>query len=87
VMAGQVGVKDHLHIGEKTVLCAQAGIMNDVPPGVAYVGSPAIPVREKMQLLAHEQKLPEMRKTLKALEQRVAELSRLVAPRERPEAA
>jgi UDP-3-O-[3-hydroxymyristoyl] glucosamine N-acyltransferase len=87
VMAGQVGIKDHVHIGEGTTLCAQCGVMNDIPPGVTYVGSPAIPVREKMQLLAHQNKLPEMRKTLKALEQQVAALARLVELRAHPEAA
>lgn len=86
MMAGQVGVRDHVHIGAGAVLGAQAGVMNEIPPGEAYVGSPAIPIREQMQMFAHERKLPEMRKELRALAQQVAKLAPAV-PRVCPEAA
>jgi len=68
VMAGQVGVGDHLRIGERVVLAAQSGVMNDLGAGQTYLGSPAIPVRERMQLHAATAKLPEMRKQLRRLE-------------------
>ena len=35
VMAGQVGVRDHVHIGRGAVLGAMAGITSDVPEGAA----------------------------------------------------
>ncbi len=76
VMAGQVGVRDHIHIGDGTQLGAKAGAMSDIPPGVQYVGAPAQPEREFFQSLIGVSKLPEMRKQLKQLLRDVAELQR-----------
>lgn len=68
VMAGQVGIGDHLHIGDRVVIAAQSGVMNDLASCQTYLGSPAIPARERMQLHAATAKLPEMRKQLRHLE-------------------
>ena len=46
VLAGQVGVAGHLKIGAGARIAAQSGLMNDVPPGAAYGGSPAMPVTD-----------------------------------------
>ncbi len=46
VMGGQVGVAGHLNIGTGAKLAAKAGVTRDVPPGQAYGGFPAVPVRE-----------------------------------------
>ena len=46
VMGGQVGVAGHLKIGAGSRLAARSGLMNDMPPGAAYGGAPAIPVKE-----------------------------------------
>lgn len=74
VLAGQVGVRDHVQIGDKAVICAQAGVMNDVTPAAMLVGSPAIPNRDQMLVLAASYKLPEMRKQIKALQKIVEQL-------------
>ncbi len=67
VMAGQVGIGDHLTIGDRTTLAAQSGVMNDLKGNQTYLGSPAIPVREQMQIHALVNRLPEMRKQLRQL--------------------
>jgi len=67
VMAGQVGVPDHCHIGDQVTLGAKSGVMRDVPNGQTMVGIPATPERMQMQQLAALQRLPEMRKQLRAL--------------------
>ena len=67
VMAGQVGIGDHLTIGDRTTLAAQSGVMNDLQGNQTYLGSPAIPVREQMQIHALINRLPEMRKQLRQL--------------------
>lgn len=72
VMAGQVGIGDHIQIGEKTTLCAKAGIMNDVPSGEVYLGIPATPIREQMQIMACVNKLPELRSQVRALAKQLA---------------
>jgi UDP-3-O-[3-hydroxymyristoyl] glucosamine N-acyltransferase len=86
-MAGQVGVRDHVHVGDRAVLCAQAGIMNEVPVGAVFLGSPAMAERDQMHVWALERKLPEMRKALKALTRQVEELTRISKPAARAEAA
>lgn len=67
VLAGQVGVRDHVHLGNQVTVGAQAGVMTDVPDRAVYVGSPARPEREHMQMLAATLRLPEMRKEFKRL--------------------
>jgi UDP-3-O-[3-hydroxymyristoyl] glucosamine N-acyltransferase len=67
VMAGQVGIADHINIEDKVVLCAQSGVMHDCKEGVVYMGSPAIPLREQMQVYALERRLPEIRKEVRTL--------------------
>ncbi len=75
VLAGQVGVKDHVHIGKGVVVGAQGGVSKSLPPGGVYWGTPAIPHREMLQVLAHLYKLPELAK-------RVAELENALKKRE-----
>jgi UDP-3-O-[3-hydroxymyristoyl] glucosamine N-acyltransferase len=74
VMAGQAGLRDHIHIGDKAVLGAMSGVMNDVAAGATMLGIPATPERDQMLILATVQKLPEMRKQLKAIEKAIAQL-------------
>jgi UDP-3-O-[3-hydroxymyristoyl] glucosamine N-acyltransferase len=76
VMAGQVGVRDHVHIGEKAVLGAMAGVINDVPDNARVVGIPATPEREQMVKQAALSKLPDMRRQLKQIQTAVERLLR-----------
>ncbi|QDU58628.1 UDP-3-O-(3-hydroxymyristoyl)glucosamine N-acyltransferase [Aeoliella mucimassa] len=74
VMAGQVGVRDHVHIGEGARIGAMAGVSNDIAPGVVAFGAPATPERDQKILLASLAKLPELRKQFKQLQKAVREL-------------
>lgn len=73
-LAGQVGVAGHLTIGKGTVATAQTGIPNSVDAGSFISGYPAIPNREWLKASAVFRKLPELRKTVVELEQRLADL-------------
>jgi UDP-3-O-[3-hydroxymyristoyl] glucosamine N-acyltransferase len=42
-LGGQAAVAGHLRVGKGARIGAQAGVMSDVPPGAALVGSPARP--------------------------------------------
>lgn len=57
VLAGQVGLTGHLKIGAGAQIGAQSGVMNDVPPGARWGGSPAKPMREHMREVASLAKL------------------------------
>ena len=80
VMAGRVGVKDHVHIGDRAVIGAMAGIMGDVDPDVRIVGIPATPEKEQMRMQVALQRLPEMQKTVKQLQKEVEELKKGSSP-------
>lgn len=67
VLAGQVGLKDHVTLGDHAVVGAKAGVMDDCQGHQVYLGSPAMPQRDQMQIFAIQRKLPEMRRELKSL--------------------
>jgi UDP-3-O-[3-hydroxymyristoyl] glucosamine N-acyltransferase len=73
-LAGQVGVAGHLTIGKGVIATAQTGIPNSVDAGAFISGYPAIPNRDWLKSSAVFRKLPELRKLISDLEQRVAEL-------------
>jgi UDP-3-O-[3-hydroxymyristoyl] glucosamine N-acyltransferase len=75
-LAGQVGVAGHLTIGKGTIATAQTGIPNSLDPGSFVSGYPAIPNREWLKASAVFRKLPELRKAVAELEQRLAEVEK-----------
>jgi UDP-3-O-[3-hydroxymyristoyl] glucosamine N-acyltransferase len=42
-VGGQAAMAGHLHIGRGAQIGAQAGVINDAPPGAILLGSPAQP--------------------------------------------
>ena len=85
VMAGRVGVRDHVHIGDRAVIGAMAGILGDVDPDVRIVGIPATPEKEQMRIQISLQRLPEMQKAFKLLQKEVETLKAVVASPEESE--
>ena len=73
-LAGQVGVVDHVAIGDDAIVGAQAGVTKDIPPGSVVLGSPAIAHGEFKRQMAAVARLPETRKRLRTLEERLAAL-------------
>jgi UDP-3-O-[3-hydroxymyristoyl] glucosamine N-acyltransferase len=82
VLAGQVGIRDHIHIGARTMVGAQAGVVADTGEDKVMLGSPALPRNEQALIFAALNRLPEMRKTVKELSRQVDKL----APKIKPEA-
>lgn len=74
VLAGQAGLRDHIHIGSRTMIGAQSGVAGDAPEDQILLGSPAIPRKDQAILFAAMNRLPEMRKSLKQLEKQVEQL-------------
>ncbi len=74
VIAGQVGVRDHIKIGARTMVGAQSGVISDTGEDKILLGSPAIPRNEQAILFASINRLPELRKTVKQLTKQVAQL-------------
>jgi UDP-3-O-[3-hydroxymyristoyl] glucosamine N-acyltransferase len=70
ILAGQVGAGGHLSIGDETNIVAQSGLHNDLEGGATYSGSPAIDFKQWRRCVAAFAKLPELIKTVRALEER-----------------
>ncbi len=73
-LAGQVGVAGHLEIGANTMVGAKSGIPGNLPANGMFSGIPTIPHREWLRSMGTIPKLPELRKTVSALEKRLKEL-------------
>lgn len=77
-LAGQVGVAGHLTIGDNVLVGAQSGVPSSLAANAGYSGYPAMPHKEWLKAMAVVPRLPEMRKTVSALEKRIAELEALL---------
>jgi UDP-3-O-[3-hydroxymyristoyl] glucosamine N-acyltransferase len=75
-IAGQAGAAGHLTIGDQAILTAQAGAGKDIPAGAMMTGTPAQPTLEHHRGLAELNRIGELRKTVKELGKRLAELEK-----------
>ncbi len=76
IFAGQVGVVGHLSVPDRTTVGAQSGLLN--PPkeaGKVLLGSPAIDHREQLRNLAVFRKLPDLKRRVDMLEEKINTLS------------
>lgn len=71
-LAGQVGVAGHLTIGDNVLVGAQSGVPSSLPANAAYSGTPTMPHREWLKSSMIMPRLPELKKTVSALEKRIA---------------
>lgn len=78
-LAGQVGVVGHLTIGDNTIIGAKSGVAGNVPANSRLSGIPVYEHRDWLRNSAIIPKLPELRKTVSALEKRIAELEKQLA--------
>lgn len=74
ILAGQVGLKDHITIGADAIIEAQAGVLSDIAEDAVVVGSPAMNAREHLTNVAYSRKGEQMYKQLRALQKKVDEL-------------
>lgn len=78
VIGGQVGIGDKARIESRAVLGSGCGILSSkiVRAGQVVWGTPARPLKEHLEQLAHLARLPAMRKELAELKRRLDELER-----------
>lgn len=74
IFAGQTGSTGHITIGDNVTFAGKTGITGNVPSDSVYAGYPMRPHKEWLKLAAYETRLPEMVRTVKALEKEVAAL-------------
>jgi UDP-3-O-[3-hydroxymyristoyl] glucosamine N-acyltransferase len=73
ILAGHVGVTDHLAIGDRARIAAKSAIFGDVPPGASFSGHPARPHRQFLRAQAAMYRLAPI---VDELEQLAAERAR-----------
>ncbi|MGA3083186.1 MAG: UDP-3-O-(3-hydroxymyristoyl)glucosamine N-acyltransferase [Thermodesulfobacteriota bacterium] len=71
VLAGQVGVVGHLTIGDGVKVGAKSGVVKSIPAGEIVSGITTMPHQTFLRTRFLIQRLPEMTKQLRALEDRV----------------
>ncbi len=73
-LGGQVGVRDHLALGDRVRAAACCCISKDVPAGMSVNGIPAVDNRQYLREQAQVRRLPEWVRLLKDLAKRVESL-------------
>lgn len=81
IIGGQAGLVGHIEIGSGTMIAARCGIHEDVPAGQIVSGAPHMPHREWLRMVAVMPKLPEMRRTITALNKRIEMLENMLKER------
>ena len=76
-LAGQVGIAGHLHIADGTIFGAQTGISSSVKtPNQILQGYPAIPIMNFQRAAIVHKNLPELQKTISAMQKKIQELEK-----------
>ena len=78
ILGGQAGLVGHIEIGDHAMVGAQSGVHEDVASRTIVMGSPCRPRVESLRIDACLSRLPEMRKTIVALQKKVDEMERLI---------
>jgi UDP-3-O-[3-hydroxymyristoyl] glucosamine N-acyltransferase len=76
VLAGQVGIVGHLKIGNRVTIAAQSGVHRSIPDGESVFGTPAFAAKKALAAFAALKSLPDYRKTLWQLEERLKVLEK-----------
>jgi UDP-3-O-[3-hydroxymyristoyl] glucosamine N-acyltransferase len=76
IMAGQTGSAGHLTIHKNAIVWAQSGLSGDVAEGAIVAGTPAFDNRDWLRSVTAFPKLGELMRTVRKLEQRLAELEK-----------
>ncbi len=74
ILAGQVGVADHIEIGDNVIIAAQAGVGKSIPPNQILQGSPTMPQREFLRSSILIPRLPQIKRTVDELVKRIKAL-------------
>ncbi len=75
-IGGQAGVVGHIEIGDDVKVGAKAGVLGDVAPNETVSGHPAIPHNLWLRVQSLTKRLPDIKKSLKELEERLEHLER-----------
>ena len=75
LVGGQAGCAGHVTIGDKVSVAAQSGIHQDIEDGAIVGGAPTVDARVYRRMVAAWPRLPELLRRVRALEQKLEELT------------
>ena len=71
ILAGQVGVAGHITIGDRVMVGGKSGVAKSIPAGEVVSGNPTMPHQTYLRTRSLIQRLPEMAKKIRSLEDRI----------------
>ncbi len=74
MIGGQAGLADHIVIGDQVMIAARAGVNRSLEPNQIVSGAPVMPHEVWVKAQAVIPRLPELRQTIRALEERMKQL-------------
>ncbi|HLE16737.1 MAG TPA: UDP-3-O-(3-hydroxymyristoyl)glucosamine N-acyltransferase [Syntrophales bacterium] len=74
IIGGQSGLVGHITIGDNVIIGSKSGVHEDVPSGQTVSGFPHLPHRQWLRVVSCISKLPDMRKILRLLSNKVRKL-------------
>ena len=74
IIGGQTGVVGHISIGDNVMIGAKSGVHENIAPGQKVSGFPHMPHRQWLRVVSCISKLPDMRKILGSLSNKVRKL-------------
>ncbi len=77
IAGANVGVKDNVAIVDNVVLGGRSGVSGDIKESGVYFGTPPIPIKEGLRVFALTNKLPEIWKRLRDLEEKFKDGNKL----------
>lgn len=81
VLAGQAATVGHISVGDDVIIGARGAASSDIAAGQVVSGAPHMPHRIWLRATSCIPRLPEMRRTIAALERKVAELEEKLSTR------
>lgn len=75
VVGGQVGIVGHITIGNNVTIAAQAGVINNISDNTVVLGAPAIEANQGKRAYSTIQYLPEMKQSIRDLQNQVRKIS------------
>ncbi|MCH8157947.1 MAG: hypothetical protein IID18_09420 [Nitrospinae bacterium] len=76
ILAGQVGLVDHVTLADHVTLGARAVAVRDIENSGIYGGFPAVPVNTWRKYIAVFPKLPDLVRKIRELEGRLSEIEK-----------
>jgi UDP-3-O-[3-hydroxymyristoyl] glucosamine N-acyltransferase len=68
VLGGQAGLVGHIELGDRVAVGAQSGVSKSIPGGETWLGSPAREIHQAKRIIAATDRLPELWRRLRILE-------------------